>query len=335
MRRYGIHLADAPTEFTANERTYVMHRRFLLLLVPVILLSVAPAAGQDLEELLTQVGEEYAVAYTEPLIHAFGANQNSGLYHTAHIPRSSLTFSIGLKVQGTYLDEGDQDFQKVLRDVDLHDYFPDEFQPGETGDIVLAGPTVFGSPDEMGTATAYMNGVPVYQVETIEGLIDTRWAPMAAPEFTLGGIAGLKGTLRWLPEIDLDNYGKSKYLGYGLQWSPNFLLGPTFPVDVMVGFFTQEIDLGTIVQTDASSYFVAASKSFGRATLYGGFSKEESTMTVDYTEEGSDTRVNFEMDGKMTSRATVGATLNLGAKLNLEMGVGKMVVYNVGLLFGM
>lgn len=315
-----------------------MHRRFLLLLVPLILLSVAPAAGQDLEELLTEVGEEYAVAYTEPLIHAFGANQNTGLYHTAHIPKSGLTFSLGIKVQGTYLDPGDQDFRKVIRDVDLTEAF--DLQPGdpgygERGDVVLEGPTVFGSPDQMGTATAYVDGLPVYQEETIEGLVDTRWAPMAAPEFTLGGIAGLKGTLRWLPEIDLDSYGKSKYLGYGLQWSPNFLLPPTFPVDVMVGFFKQEIDLGTIVQTDASSYFVAASKSFGRATLYGGYAKEESTMEVDYTEEESGTNVSFKMDGKMTNRLTVGATLNLGAKLNFEMGVGQMVVYNVGLLFGM
>ena len=314
-----------------------MPRRSLLLLVPALFVIVAPTTAQNLEDLLIQVGQPYAEAYTEPMIHGIGADQNSALFHTARIPGSSLTFSIGVKVMGTYLNESDQSFRKVIPDVELNDYL--DLQPGdpgygETGDIVLEGPTVFGSPDEIGTATAYVNGLPIYQVDTIPGLVDTRWVPMFAPEGTIGGIFGFKGTIRWLPEIDLSNYGKTKYLGLGIQWSPNFLLSPTFPVDVMVGYFTQEMDLGTTIETDANSLFAAASKQFGVATVYGGLAWEDSKMKVDYIEEKTNTHVTYEQDGVMTNRVTLGATFNLGVMLNAEMGIGKMVVYSVGLMFG-
>lgn len=313
-----------------------MPRRSLLLLVPLLALLAAPAASQSLEELLSEVGQPYAEAYTEPLVHAFGANQNTGLYSTAHIPAGMLTFSIGVKFQGTYLNENDQSFRRVIENVELGDYLPPGHpNAGDTGDIVLEGPTAFGSPDEIGTATAYVNGLPVYQVEGIEGIVDTRWVPLFAPEVSVGGFFGVKGTLRWLPEIEISDLGKTKYLGVGLQWSPNFLLAPDFPVDVMAGFFTQQIDLGTVVQTDATSVFAAASRKYGVATVYGGFAWESSKMKVDYVEESTGERVTFEKDGRMSGRVTLGATADIGVKLNGEIGIGNMVVYNVGIMFGM
>ena len=62
-----------------------MPRRYMTILIPVLILAALPAAAQDLDELLSQVGQPYAEAYTEPLINAFGANQNSAIYQTAQI----------------------------------------------------------------------------------------------------------------------------------------------------------------------------------------------------------------------------------------------------------
>ncbi len=316
--------------------------RSALWLLPLVLLVAVPALAQDdddenLEELLTQVGQAYAEAYTTPLIHGFGANQNSALYHTAEIPRSRLTLSVGVKVMGTRLSEDDQTFRRVLRGIDLTGFF--DLQPGdpgygETGDVVIQGPTVIGDPDQEGTITGYVNGLPLVEQAGIAGLVDTRWIPLFAPELQVGGIAGLKASLRWLPEIDLDDYGKTKYLGYGLQWSASGFL-PTLPVDVMVGFFSQQIDAGTIVETEANSFYVAASKQYGLATLYGGVAKESSTMSVNYEEETTGAAVDFEIDGDNEARFTLGATLDVGAKLNAEIGLGKLTVVSAGLMFGM
>jgi len=313
-----------------------MPKRFLMLLLPLAL--VAPAqADDDLESTLSEVGEEYAVAYLTPLIHSFGANLNSGLYHTAHIPQTGLTWSLGVKVQATHLAEGDQSFRKVLRNVELNDYL--DLEPGDpyydaTGDIVFEGPTACGDDETEGTATAYVDGMPVYQEGTITGLVETRWSPLFAPELQVGGVAGFKASLRWLPEIDLSEVGKTKLFGWGVQWSPNFLL-PTWPVDVMVGFSREEVDIGTIFEAEAKSFFVAASKTYGVATLYGGFAKESSSVEVAYEEERTGARVDFEVDGIMENRFTLGATLDLGVMLNAEVGMGDLVVYNVGLMFGM
>ncbi len=318
-----------------------MPRRALWLLLAVLLASLPALAqdddDQDLEELLTQVGEAYAEAYVTPLIHSFGANQNSALYHTARIPRSRLTFSVGVKVMGTYMSEDDQTFRRVLRDIDLTEFF--DLQPGDpgygqTGDVVIEGPTAIGDTDTDGTITGYVNGLPLVQEEGIPGLVDTRWVPLFAPEVQVGGVMGLKASLRWLPELEFSDYGKTKYLGYGLQWNANTVL-PPLPVDIVVGFFRQEIDLGTIVETEASSFFAAASKQYGLATVYGGVAAESSSMKVLYEEETTGATVDFEVDGDNSARFTLGATLDLGAKLNAEIGLGKLTVVSAGLMFGM
>lgn len=313
-------------------------RPFLMLLALVAL--VLPTAAEDLEELLTQVGEEYAQGYVAPLIHTFGANQNSALYHTANIPNTRLSFSVGLKVMGTSLNEDDQTFRTVFNDVDLENFLPDD-NPyyGATGDVVMSGPTVFGDEDNAGTMTAYVNGLPVYQIETITGLVDTKWVPLAAPQLDVGGVAGLRASLRWMPSMDLGDYGESNYLGYGLSWSPGFLLKKPLPVDVMVGFFTQQIDVGDIVETEATSIYLAASRSFGPVVGYAGVAKESSSMDVAYTFEdpalADPVDVSFSVDGEMESRFTLGATLDTPIKLNAEMNMGKLTVFSAGIMFGM
>ena len=308
--------------------------RFLamgLLALAFMTMIVQPAQAEDLEELLVQVGETYATGYSSPFIHAFGANQNSGMYQTAHIPWGGITFGFGVKVMATNLNEDDQNFSVNLENVDLGAY--DSAWAGRTGDVVMSGPTIFGDTETDGMVTGYYNGLPVFQNETIPGLVDTKYVPLAAPEAYLGGVFGLKATVRYLPEVDLGDYGKTKFLGYGLQWSPNGIV-QGLPVDVMVGFFTQELDVGSLIETNAKTYFIGASKSFPVATVYGGFAKDESDMTVSYTEETSGTAINFSVDGVQESHMTLGLSLNFLMGLNVEVNKGDLVTYSGGLMFG-
>ena len=301
--------------------------------------AAGTAGAEDLEELLTQVGEDYAVAYSSPFLFSYGPNVNSNLFSTAHVPWTGLTFGLGVKFMGTQVNDDDRTFGKVIRNVDLSDYDP-SLPDGTTGDVYMSGPTLFGDTETNGRVQGFVNGIEVFSAETIPGLVDTKWSPMVAPEAYIGGLAGLKLTVRWLPEMDTGDYGKTKYFGYGLSWNANGLL-KTLPVDVMVGFFNQDIDVGTIYQSNASSIFAAASKSFTRLTVYGGFALEDSEMDVSYefehpTDPALNSQVDFTIDGRQDTRFTLGATLDILAKLNIEAGFGnEMTTWSAGLMFGL
>jgi hypothetical protein len=307
-------------------RTWLLLAATLLVAVP----AVAQVEGDDLEGLLEQVGQEYARAYASPFLEAFGTNQNSGLFQSASIPWGRLTFGVGIKAMATHLNEDDQTFTKVVEDVDLSE-FGSEFS-GMTGSVIFAGPTIFGDDTTPGTITLLPDsGGPPVALEGIPGLVDTRFVPMLAPEASVGGVFGLRATLRWFPEMDLGNYGKTKYMGLGFQWSPNGLLQNPLPVDIMVGYFNQQLDVGSLIETSAKSMFLAASKDLGTITVYGGFAKEESDMTVTYTYLETGEEVSFKSEGSQGSRITLGAKL---AILNLEMSHGDLTTYSAGAMFG-
>ena len=307
----------------------------LMWCVPVVgflflLIAASPVQAQDddFQDLLEQVGEEYARAYASPFIEAFGPNQNSAMFQGASIPWGQLTFGVGIKVMATHLNEDDQTFQKTVRNVDLGSI--DSSLSG-TGTLILNGPTVFGDPDTRGTVTLLPDaGGPPIALEGIPGLVDSRFVPLMAPEASVGGVFGLKATLRYFPELDLGDYGKTKYLGFGLQWSPNGLL-VDFPVDMMVGFFDQEMNVGSLIEANAKTMFIAVSKDFNPLTVYGGFAKESADMTVGYTYETTGERISFTAESQQESRLTLGAKLKF---LSAEMGVGKLTTYSAGAMFG-
>ncbi len=299
----------------------------------VMLWSVPSWAGDEtLDELIEQIGQSYAEGYLAPLIHGFGINTNTGLYHTAKIPKTRLTFNVGFKAMATKITDDDKAF-RVLETVDLTPFG----MPGETGEVVYEGPTVLGAEDEKGRITAYWNGLPIYQVDTISSLVDMDYVLLATPEISVGGIAGLQATLRWLPTMTMGDFGDLGYFGFGAAYGVSNLM-PTLPVDVMVGFFYQNLDIGESLQTSATSYYGAVSKSLTPIiTVYAGGAKESSTMDVDYTYigDGSESeQISFSIDGAQEGRGTIGATLNLGVKVNAEMNFGKLRTYSAGLLFG-
>ncbi len=300
---------------------------------------VRPAAAQNLDELLTQVGENYAEAYASPFLYTFGPNANSNMFSTARIPRSRLVFGVGIKAMGTQIDPSDQVFAKWITNVDLHAY--DATLPvGTMGNVLLSGPTIFGDTAVNGHVRGYVDGVELLNVEAIPGLLNTTWSPLAAPEAYVGGIMGLKATVRYLPSVSAGDLGNTKYWGYGLQWSLN-TINPGVPVDVMVGFFTQEINVGTVYTSTAQTMFVGASKSLPLLTLYGGFASEKSQMTVNYdfvdpNDPALNSHVGFSVDGIQRTRFTLGMTLDVLAKVNFEAGFGSsLTTYSAGLMFGL
>ncbi|MBU0741289.1 hypothetical protein KKG45_11670 [bacterium] len=293
--------------------------------------------GNDLEQLLEDMSGAYAEGYLAPLVTGFGINQNSALYHTAFIPGTTVTISLGLKVMGTKLSDEDQTF-RVVRNITINEDYgvnPGEEGYGEDGVVVMSGPTVFGSEDEGGRMTVLYHGLPVHveDLSDLTGLVESKFVPLAMPQASVGGIMGMEATLRWLPDIEIQSGVKVKLWGIGLAASANYWL-PTLPVDVKVGFFNQSLDVGDYVATDARSLYVVASKEFSMLTAYGGLSRESSSMDVTYTYSGTGEEIAFSLDGVQKNRMTIGATLNLGLKINGEIGLGDLTSFSGGLMFG-
>lgn len=309
------------------------------LLILVLTSWAMPALAQDggeLEETLEKMGRAYAKGYLAPLISGFGINQNSALYHTAHIPGTTVSITVGLKVMATKLTDDDKDF-RVVENIDSldGDWGIDPGDPGygESGQVVMSGPTVFGNEDDPGRITVLYHGLPVHTelLPDLSGFVDTDYVPLAMPQASVGGVAGLEATLRWLPEMTFADM-KVNLMGFGLAASANYWI-PTLPVDVKVGYFKQSLDVGEYIATDAKSLYIAASRAFTMATVYGGLSKESSSMDVSYTSEDGDD-IAFSLDGVQESRLTIGATVNLGLKINGEIGMGDLTTYSFGALFG-
>ncbi|MFT5233847.1 MAG: hypothetical protein ACI9UK_000742 [Candidatus Krumholzibacteriia bacterium] len=310
---------------------------WVLILMLLTAGAATEAAAESLDELLTQVPEAYAKAYSSPFLNSYGPNINSNLYSTASIPWGRLVFGFGIKTMGTQLNETDQTFSVLIENVDLEGFDP--ALVGLTGDVYMSGPTIFGDTETNGTVQAFAGGFEVFNAETIPGLVETTWSPFAMPEAYIGGIAGLRLTVRYLPELDLGDFGKTKLFGYGLQWNANGVL-KNLPVDIMAGFFSQELDVGNVYQSEANSYFVAASKKFTMLTVYTGFAIEDSKLDVAYefihpSDPNLNSEVSFAVDGVQDSRFTVGATLNIFVNLNLEVAFGDaLTTYSAGLMLG-
>lgn len=299
------------------------------------LIGSSTAQAEDFEELLQEVGQQYAESYAAPFVHTFGPNLTSNLFSTASIPWHGLTFGIGFKVTGAAINDDDKSFRKVIEDVQFADFLPAGHPyAGNSGDIVMEGPTVFGDTETDGTLSFYSGGLLLGRETAIPGLVDTDYAPMIVPELYVGGLFGLKGTVRYLPEVDLGDYGKTTFKGLGLQWSARGLL-PELPVDLMAGFFTQQLDIGDLLETKAHSFFLGASKDFALVTVYTGVAKESSEMTITYEFEDLSEDVSFTVDGVQDKRAILGATLGLPlVTLNAEVAKGSIATYSAGLMFG-
>ena len=207
----------------------------VVLVLPLLPNLTVDAQAEDFEELLQQVGEEYAVSYASPFIHSFGPNLTSNVFSTASIPWHGFTIGLGVKVMASGVNDDDKTFRRVISGVEFADYLP-ESSPfaGDTGDVVLSGPTVFGDTDTNGLIRFYSNGLLLVEQEGIPGLVESDYSPMVVPELYVGGLFGLKATLRYLPETPLGDFGDAKFMGYGLQWSAKGLL-PELPVDLMAG----------------------------------------------------------------------------------------------------
>jgi hypothetical protein len=169
--------------------------------------------------------------------------------------------------------------------------------------------------------------------------------PLAAPQLTLGTIAGTQISIRYLPDTTVnDQVGVVSYQGYGIQHNPAFWLPVKIPVDVAIAFFTQDLKVGDIAEVTGTTIGLNVAKTFGFKMLsfspYAGVDAESAKMKFHYnyvanTAVGAvPSRIAFDIDGKNTTRATLGMNFRLGlVNLNVDYNIGKYQSATTGFMF--
>lgn len=330
-----------------------------LLLCGTLLLTSFAVQAQDLGETLEAVGEDYARLYVTPLVDAFGADINAGLFHSAQIGGTGILPGIdiyfGVKLFGAQLDDSDKTLSLL--------YVAEEDFRGPDGNTyrlpvqyeINDAPTVFGE-TEAGVVTATVNervhpgpdGIDntdddifvneTSQLDLLAGLVDTDIAPLAIPQITVGTFMGTDVSLRYLPALNVDDYGSVEFLGYGLRHSISQYI-PLLPVDIAVGAMWQNMQIddtddNQVFKAETFAGFLSVSKTFGAATVYAGAQTESTTVDIAYSFEsdGQRTDVAFEVDAANEMRFLGGVSFGLGpVTLNVDYSASEYNTISAGL----
>jgi len=335
--------------------------KFSLFIVVFVLLSLTVKAqsNSSIDETLARLSQIAAQKYIEPAVTPFGSNLNSGWVNMLPDPEL-IGFNLRIKFVGmgtfindlptTFTTTGAFNFTSSQADDILSNYSsnPNYAQIkqaflAQSWNVTFNGPTIFGKDTDYlhilfpgGTVT--VNNQPVTIASKTETLPDVKGLlnnlsifPTACPQVTVGTLFGTQVSVRYLPSMQInDKLGKFQFFGIGILH--NLSTWFSFPVDLGVGYFKQQLKIGDILETNASQIGFYISKKIGSTLAiipYAGYTIETSTTKITYnftyntyiggTSQTVQSNINFEMDGQNKNAWLVGATIKLAfLELNVD-----------------
>lgn len=359
-----------------------MTKKVLLITILFSIMALSVYAA-TLEETLQSLSGDAAKNYVNPMVTSFGSDMNGGWFHKA--PKAKFfgwDFEFGFVVMATMFTDDDKTFDVNGRfnftraqaeqiaasysNAPFYDALVDKIV-SQSFTVGIAGPTITG---ESYNETTGENSINVYfpsqnitfnymnttmtqpvpastQPIPFGGLLaDLPALPLAAPQMSIGTLYGTQLSFRYLPDTELTpEIGKLKYMGYGIQHNPGVWMPFKMPVNVALAFFTQQMDIGDLVETSASTYGLNVSKTFGlkllSVTPYAGFAGESSNMKFHYDYPTGSTapgvpekvKINFDVEGKNTSRLTAGLSFRLALiNLNFDYSLAKYPSASMGMM---
>jgi len=342
----------------------------LIIIAIAALFTVTSINAQDLNETLQKLSGDAAKAYLAPVTNGFGANLNTGW--ATRSPKAKIwgvDIQFGLVAMGAFMGDNSKTFnaqgtfrfsraqaEQIASDVPSNvreQVVQDIMSKDQT--INFSGPTAVGSKNDkikisFPGGTYNYNGTEYNGLSDVElpvgGLLDNLSViPLTAPQLTLGTVYGTQLSFRFLPDIQLnEEIGKLSYFGFGIQHNIGMWLPAPLPVDVSVGFFTQNLKVGDLLESSATEFGAYASRTFGPGALnvtpYAGFSYQSSSLNASYdyvvTNGNISTplHVSFDSEGENTVKFTVGTAFKLGfLNLNVDYNIAKYSTVGAGLGF--
>lgn len=344
----------------------------LIIIFAFILTITNLNRGQSLEETLSHLSQDAGIAYVDPIISAFGSNMNGGWING--VPSASilgLNFQVRIIAVGSFFNDDKKTFLTRGEFRFSSDNAEDILQasginPGNTPNyddvkneilsrswsVDIGGPTIIGSSDENVQIIfpgAEIQGVTIDSTITtltdVDGFLDgISIFPTPAIQLDVGSIAGTRVSFRYFPTIDIGDVGKTGLWGLGILHNIGFWFPNPIPVDIGLGYFYQDLDIGTVFKNSSNMFGIYASKTFGMIVSfepYVGLTYETSRTEMHYTyyfDTPIGTRsqsIDVELEGENTVGFTIGAQLNLPVvSVNIDYKIAKIKTLTAGLNLG-
>ncbi len=295
--------------------------------VALILILASPVSAQlSLEQQLSAYTGKNGSAYVAPLVDAFNANLNAGLFHSAYIPRAGLRLRLEFRFMSVFFTDKDRTFLGTTEG---------DFRPEQTVEV----PTVVGP-----------NGA-VY----VEGEGNTRYAfpggfdldsfSFAVPQLRIGDVVGSEVLVRYFAfNPGNAGFGALNLYGFGLQHSVSQHIGARLPVDLAVGLFWQKFSMGRnergddLVTAEAFTAGLQVSKRIGELEPYACLAYDALSMNVEYVarlimgDELVRDDVEFSFNSSKNYHVTLGMTFHLAfLTAHGEYNIGGQNALSLGL----
>lgn len=280
-----------------------------------IVIAVSSIMAQSIDQRLHYSPLDYARGYVQPVVDAFGANLNSGLYHSADT-EGELEIYGGIKIIGTFITSDMQTFKATS---------PYNGQTSSTATIVGgSGADIPGAPP--GTPSKYLDGASSFSSVKI--------VPLFVPQASVGNFKGTQLMIRFLPTQNISGVGKVSFWGFGIQHSLSQYI-PLLPLHLAAQGTYQKLMAGDNFDATAYSIGIQASKKIAIVSVYGGVAYEHCSVTLSYEYTNpslQSQKYSVDFTGANTVRATIGACVNfLFFTINADYSLGKIPVGCVGI----
>ncbi|MBM4170510.1 MAG: hypothetical protein FJ214_01405 [Ignavibacteria bacterium] len=344
-----------------------------------ILFFVQKSNAQNLEESLSKLTSTVSTKYLSPVVNAFGSNLNSGWVN--NVPSATkLGFNFNIKLIGMASFFGDEDksfsasgkfffdenqIQSILQNSNIT---PQSIGQTSYNDLVnqikkdeftvtFSGPTVVGDKNDklkvsfpgksytVASGTFNVNPYNVF-IDQVKGYIN-KFFPTGAIQLTVGTVAGTNVAMRYFPSIEIEDFGKFSFWGFGAIHNPGVWLKNPLPLEIGLGYFFQKMTVGDIFESSANQFGIYLGKRIGGIIAvepYAGLTFESAKTKVNYDYQSNETingvkvkpvNLGFDIKSQNSASFVVGLSIKLAViNINADYKMANINTASAGISLG-
>lgn len=286
-----------------------------------LLLFLASPVSAQLQDQLTSYTGRNASGYLGPLVDAFGADLNAGLYHSAYVPNGGFHISLELLFMSAVFNDEDRTFLATTEG---------SFSPEQTTEA----PTVVGS-----RRAVYVDGDANTHF-AFPGGFELSSFNFAVPQLRIGSIYGTEAMFRFAFFYTGNaSLGDFNLYGLGLRHSISQYMAVSFPVDMAVSAFWQRFSMGDdskgddLVSTEAFTAGIQVSKKLAMWEPYVGMSYDLFSGNVTYRGGTAEDVVDLSFESNEHLHMTFGLSFNMAFLVaHGEYNIGAQDAFALGLV---